>query len=308
MPIPEALRGRLRLPAVAAPMFLTSGPDLVVECCRAGVIAAFPALNQRTHRGLRRLDGRDRRPARRRAAGGALGRQPDRPPLEPAARRRPRGRWSPTGCRWSSPRSARCPTWWRRCTATAAWSSTTSSRAATPRRRPTPASTASSRLRRGRRPRRAPSAPSRSSPRSARSSPAPSCSPARSRPARTSSRRRRSAPTSPISGPASSPPARRRCPRRRSGCCSKAAPPTSSTRPAISGVPANFLRPSLVAAGLDPDTLPRHKLDLGAEAKAWKTVWSAGQGVGSIDDLPTARDLCDRLAAEYAAARAALCG
>ena len=38
--------------------------------------------------------------------------------------------------------------------------------------------------------------------------------------------------------------------------------------PAVSGVPANFLRASLAAAGLDPDTLPRHKLDLGAEAKA----------------------------------------
>lgn len=78
--------------------------------------------------------------------------------------------------------------------------------------------------------------------------------------------------------------------------------------PAVSGVSANFLRPSLAAAGLDPDALPGHKLDLGAEARAWKAVWSAGQGVGSIADLPPARELCDRLAAEYAAARAALCG
>jgi nitronate monooxygenase len=72
--------------------------------------------------------------------------------------------------------------------------------------------------------------------------------------------------------------------------------------PAVSGVAANFLRESLAAAGLAPDELPAHKLDLGSEARAWRTVWSAGQGVGSIDDLPAVRDLCDRLAAEYAAA------
>ena len=78
--------------------------------------------------------------------------------------------------------------------------------------------------------------------------------------------------------------------------------------PAVSGVAANFLRPSLAAAGVDPDALPAHKLDLGEEARAWKTVWSAGQGVGAIADLPSAGDLCDRLAAEYAAARAALIG
>ena len=52
MPLPQAFAGRLRLPAVAAPMFLVSGPDLVVETCRAGVIGTFPALNQRTSDGL----------------------------------------------------------------------------------------------------------------------------------------------------------------------------------------------------------------------------------------------------------------
>ena len=51
MPIPSALRNRLALPAVAAPMFLVSGPDLVVETCRSGVIGTFPALNQRTTEG-----------------------------------------------------------------------------------------------------------------------------------------------------------------------------------------------------------------------------------------------------------------
>ncbi|HEX2215483.1 MAG TPA: nitronate monooxygenase, partial [Xanthobacteraceae bacterium] len=52
MPLPESFRGRLALPAVAAPMFLVSGPDLVVEACRAGVIGTFPALNHRTSEGF----------------------------------------------------------------------------------------------------------------------------------------------------------------------------------------------------------------------------------------------------------------
>lgn len=71
--------------------------------------------------------------------------------------------------------------------------------------------------------------------------------------------------------------------------------------PNISGIHANFLRPSIVAAGLDPDNLPEHgRLDLANEAKAWKNVWSAGQGVGAIDDIPPAAELCERLIAEYA--------
>ena len=73
---------------------------------------------------------------------------------------------------------------------------------------------------------------------------------------------------------------------------------------AISGVPANFLTPSLVANGLEPGSLPTDgTMDLGHEAKAWKTVWSAGQGVGGIDDIPGAYDLCLRLIADYAEAR-----
>jgi nitronate monooxygenase len=42
------LRGRLRLPAVAAPMFLVSGPELVIAACRAGIVGSFPTLNART--------------------------------------------------------------------------------------------------------------------------------------------------------------------------------------------------------------------------------------------------------------------
>ena len=74
---------------------------------------------------------------------------------------------------------------------------------------------------------------------------------------------------------------------------------------AISGVNANFLRPSIVAAGLDPDHLPAHtKLDMDGEAKVWKDIWSAGQGVGAIADVPAAGELCARLVDEYEAARA----
>jgi len=76
--------------------------------------------------------------------------------------------------------------------------------------------------------------------------------------------------------------------------------------PAISGVNANFLRPSIVAAGLDPDHLPAHaELDLNNEARAWKAIWSAGQGVGAVTDVPPAAALCDRLADEYRDAMAA---
>jgi len=77
--------------------------------------------------------------------------------------------------------------------------------------------------------------------------------------------------------------------------------------PAISGVPGSFLRQSIEASGLDPDNLPTKKeINFGKELtpkpeeqKAWKKVWSAGQGVGSIDDVPATRDLIARLKSEY---------
>lgn len=75
--------------------------------------------------------------------------------------------------------------------------------------------------------------------------------------------------------------------------------------PNISGVPANFLKPSIRAVGLDPDDLPpAHALDLSNEAKAWKMIWSAGQGVGSINDRPSTADLCASLIKDYKAALA----
>ncbi len=81
--------------------------------------------------------------------------------------------------------------------------------------------------------------------------------------------------------------------------------------PAVSGVPASFMRQSLEAAGYDLKRLT-DKADINYgeklkpisdEAKAWKTVWSAGQGVGGIDDLPTVRELVARLDREYHVAR-----
>ncbi|HEX3848860.1 MAG TPA: nitronate monooxygenase family protein [Steroidobacteraceae bacterium] len=47
MPIPQILQGRLRLPVIGAPMFIVSGPELVLAQCKAGIVGAFPALNAR---------------------------------------------------------------------------------------------------------------------------------------------------------------------------------------------------------------------------------------------------------------------
>ena len=74
--------------------------------------------------------------------------------------------------------------------------------------------------------------------------------------------------------------------------------------PAVSGIPASFLRSSLEQAGYDMNALKggheQGKLKpIDDEAKAWKTVWSAGQGVGEIHDLPSASALIERLHSEY---------
>ncbi|MEN9800607.1 MAG: hypothetical protein RL653_4304 [Pseudomonadota bacterium] len=82
--------------------------------------------------------------------------------------------------------------------------------------------------------------------------------------------------------------------------------------PAVSGVPANFMRASLERAGYDMEKLLRPgDVDYGNklkpaddEAKAWKTVWSAGHGVSGISDVPTVKALVDRLRTELAEARA----
>lgn len=80
--------------------------------------------------------------------------------------------------------------------------------------------------------------------------------------------------------------------------------------PAVSGVPASFMRQSLEQAGYDLTRLQdKAAINYGEklkpindEAKAWKTVWSAGQGAGGIDDLPRVAELIARLDQEYRAA------
>ena len=81
----------------------------------------------------------------------------------------------------------------------------------------------------------------------------------------------------------------------------------------FSGVRGNYLRGSILAAGLDPDNLPsgdKSTMKFGSEgssrAKAWRDIWGAGQGVGSIDDVASASDVIAQLAREYEAARARL--
>ena len=75
---------------------------------------------------------------------------------------------------------------------------------------------------------------------------------------------------------------------------------------AISGLPANYLRGSLDAVGLDPGNLPPpiglFQPNLPAHIKAWRDVWSAGHGAGLIADVPTVGELVSRMRAEYDAA------
>lgn len=81
----------------------------------------------------------------------------------------------------------------------------------------------------------------------------------------------------------------------------------------FTGVHGNYLRPSIERAGLDPDNLPQadpSKMNFGSggntEAKAWKDIWGCGQGIGVLNDIPSTADFVDRLAAEYETAKAEL--
>ena len=81
----------------------------------------------------------------------------------------------------------------------------------------------------------------------------------------------------------------------------------------FTGVHGNYLRPSVVRAGLDPENLPQSdpsKMNFGSggnqEAKAWRDIWGCGQGIGAVKEIQTAGDMVDRLAREYEAAKAQL--
>ncbi|KIQ02192.1 2-nitropropane dioxygenase [Agrobacterium tumefaciens] len=82
----------------------------------------------------------------------------------------------------------------------------------------------------------------------------------------------------------------------------------------FTGIHGNYMKSSIIAAGMDPDNLPvadPSKMDFGAAtsgAKAWKDIWGAGQGVGAVKAIEPVSALVDRLAGEYAAAKARICG
>ena len=79
----------------------------------------------------------------------------------------------------------------------------------------------------------------------------------------------------------------------------------------FTGVHGNYLRASVIAAGLDPDNLPESdatKMSFGGDAKkAWKDIWGCGQGIGAVTEVTSAAALVARLRGEYAAARERLC-
>ena len=82
----------------------------------------------------------------------------------------------------------------------------------------------------------------------------------------------------------------------------------------FTGVFGNYLRPSIVAAGLDPDNLPNGDVKTmnfgsaadGAKAKAWRDIWGSGQGIGAVKSIASTADYVARLKSEYDAVKARL--
>ncbi len=81
----------------------------------------------------------------------------------------------------------------------------------------------------------------------------------------------------------------------------------------FTGVHGNYLKPSIASAGLDPDNLPeadKTKMDFGSggnmKTKAWKDIWGCGQGIGSIDTIQPIGTIVDQMAKEYNDAIASL--
>ena len=79
----------------------------------------------------------------------------------------------------------------------------------------------------------------------------------------------------------------------------------------FTGVHGNYLKPSVRAAGLDPDNLPESDpsaMNFGGDAKkAWKDIWGCGQGIGAVTAVVSTADLVARLAREYREAKARIC-
>lgn len=83
----------------------------------------------------------------------------------------------------------------------------------------------------------------------------------------------------------------------------------------FTGVHGNYLKPSIIAAGMDPNALPESDpstMNFGggdsAKAKAWKEIWGCGQGIGAVKEIVPAAELIARLRREYDAARTRLLG
>jgi len=81
----------------------------------------------------------------------------------------------------------------------------------------------------------------------------------------------------------------------------------------FTGIHGNYLRPSIIAAGMDPEHLPESDpsaMNFGSggnqEAKAWRDIWGCGQGIGAIHEAPSTAQFVSRLTDEYRAAQAAL--
>ncbi|HMS19351.1 nitronate monooxygenase family protein [uncultured Sphingorhabdus sp.] len=83
----------------------------------------------------------------------------------------------------------------------------------------------------------------------------------------------------------------------------------------FTGVHGNYLRQSIVKAGMDPDNLPKGDISTmnfgsggNTEAKAWKDIWGSGQGIGAVKEVQSVGEMVDRLEREYRAAKARLDG
>ena len=81
----------------------------------------------------------------------------------------------------------------------------------------------------------------------------------------------------------------------------------------FTGVHGNYLAPSIRAAGMDPDNLAKGDISTmnfgsggNTDAKAWKDIWGSGQGIGAVKDVLSVAEFVDQLEAEYRAAKASL--
>ena len=81
----------------------------------------------------------------------------------------------------------------------------------------------------------------------------------------------------------------------------------------FTGVHGNYLTPSIIAAGMDPNDLPKSDpsaMNFGSggnqKAKAWRDIWGCGQGIGAVKSVPTVAEMVARLSDEYEQAKAEL--